>query len=104
MKKPKLKKDASIAEILHYAADYELWRGDYCESGESFSCGAIYDACLFNQVPYQVSDNIFDGLSAMGLNPTSVTAFFEFEKGVERQAARYTWLKFAAMIAEEQGV
>lgn len=47
----------------------------------------------------------FEGLEAMGCPTGSLNAFNDNgEFIVENQQARYAWLKFAAIIAEEQGV
>jgi hypothetical protein len=86
----------TIAEVLHRAADRYL-EPVFAGEPTSYSCEAIYeaDAVLWPR--------ICKGLSEMGLVPHSVTQFEDVPPD-ERQAARYAWLKFAAMIAEEQGV
>lgn len=92
-----------ISEVLHLAADKYLCTGrkSYNPYKPSYSCIAIENACIDYKVP---SGKIQKGLRNMGLNTDSACAFNEFKSGKERQAARYSWLKFAAMIAEEQGV
>jgi len=48
---------------------------------------------------------VFKGLEAMGCPINSSDAFDDREVfSPESQQTRYAWLKFAAMIAEEQGV
>lgn len=112
-------KKYTIAEILHYAADHKLASKEeqYWNRGgskEKFSCHAVSEAVWElwnkdkivsegdrNELIYRCSE----GLKAMGCPTNSVDAFNdngEFVK--ENQQARYAWLKFAAMIAEEQGV
>lgn len=99
---------------------------------QSYSCWAIEEAAEFLFDPAKIlqsdsvsvanekqkewdafgifTEQIFDGLTEMGLNPYSCTEFAEFAEGrgrsdlSPRQGARYLWLKFAALIAEEQGV
>ena len=103
----------TIADVLHRAADHWLavdfddW--DARSDSEKFSCCAV-DAAVTEILGF-CSDKaltIFEGFREMGLDTSSGTAFFElgYPKGAhpEAQAARYTWLKFAALIAEEQGV
>lgn len=105
----------TIAQVLHRAADHWLTVDfdDYENrtDSEKFSCCAI-DAAAAEVLPYLGAEaltfKILHGLREMGLETSSGTAFFElgYPKGAhpETQAARYTWLKFAALIAEEQGV
>lgn len=111
-------KEYTIAEILHYAADKKLaskkeqcW--NYGGSKEKFSCCAVNAAVwdLYNRYePYDiVRDNfiasIRKGMEEMGCPVKSLDAFDdEGEFNAENQQARYAWLKFAAIIAEEQGV
>ncbi len=92
---------ATIAEVLHYAADNFLWHPENGENKFEPSCSAIYWACENLQISRKQREKIFKGLQNMGLD-TSV--FDEFIPGAARQGARYAWLKFAALIAEEQGV
>lgn len=106
----------SIAEILHCAADKHLAakKSEYWSYGgrkEKFSCCAMHEAVIdlnrnFNA--YEMTDivnRIGEGLEAMGCPINSVDAFDDHGEFVaENQQARYAWLKFAAIIAEEQGV
>lgn len=88
---------AKISEVLHLAADRHL-----CPKGDAYtalSCCAVDEACFDLGVGF---DCVEDGLIAMGCPTGSLNAFHEFPAGPERQAARYSWLKFAALIAEEQ--
>lgn len=109
-----------ISDVLHLAADKYLAS---CESERGvkcrFSCSAISEA-LDELIPDWYSLNMMYrqidiGLREMGLD-LDANGFPEFEyersfvgwKSVSvtesSQGARYAWLKFAAMIAEEQGV
>ena len=94
-----------ISEILHEAADVHLWDG-IDDNGwlSSYSCCAVDDAIRKLAVPRIVEKSIFKGLQEMGVKIGFCNQFSEFPEGEQRQAARYNWLKFAAMIAEEQGV
>lgn len=112
MKKP------TIAEILHYAADKKLannvkqyWYSEGGGNKEKFSCCAVEEAVrdLHPHLAYWDRDEIFDRISAglknMGCPVDSTDAF---ENDVlfndKNQQTRYAWLKFAATMAEEQGV
>lgn len=111
-------KEYTIAEILHYAADKKLAsKEEQCwnrgGSKEKFSCCAVDEAVwdLYNRYePYDIVRDDFiacirKGLEAMGCPIKSLDAFDdEGEFVAENQQARYSWLKFAAIIAEEQGV
>lgn len=112
-------KEYTIADILHYAADKklaskekQLWnRGG---NKEKFSC------CAVSEAVYELWDNdkivsqgkrdelinrCTKGLQAMGCPTSSMVAFDDHGIFVEEnQQARYAWLKFAAIMAEEQGV
>lgn len=110
----------TIAEILHIAADKYLvskqsevasW-GNGCK--QKFSCCAVSEA-VYNLHKHfkidsgynclEVLDRIYEGLRAMGCPTNSFEAFNDRnEFSPENQQARYAWLKFAAMMAEEQGV
>lgn len=106
----------TIAEVLHLAADKYLYSSQLeCNGrGASFySCCAIQSALmgcewqgtLSISARKKLERRIFKGLKNMGLNPRAITQFNEFGTfSEESQGARYAWLKFAAMIAEEQGV
>ena len=108
--------NVTIADVLHHAADNVLWTGGESENTyfkirgngiRRFSCDAIRRAV--EQLDFQPdSGTINKGLERMGLDTSSCGAFRKFYYGkefsFEEQAARYTWLKFAALIAEEQGV
>jgi hypothetical protein len=91
----------TIAELLHRAADRHLSSaGVGGFDTEVESCSAVMVAAKKMNVDYHP---VCHGLQEMGVN-LSYMQFEEFPRGPERQAARYAWLKFAAMIAEEQGV
>lgn len=107
----------TIAEILHYAADNKLSskQSEYWLIGgnkEKYSCCAveyaIFDLCSeylsYNQRSKFIV-RVKEGLKEMGCPISSTNAFNDSGSySSENQQARYTWLKFAATIAEEQGV
>jgi hypothetical protein len=119
-----------ISDILHDAADKELAHNQQtywcCESQrrtaslERFSCCAVDNAVTnfldkkYPDLHWSTKDDIredivFDihkGLKEMGLNVQSTSAFGKEpdELCPDIQGQRYFWLKWAALMAEEQGV
>lgn len=107
-------KEYTIAEILHIAADKYL----ASKASESYSWGIgskdKYSCCAIAEAVYKLVDlgereltieRIYQGLGAMGCPTNSLEAFNDRGQfSPENQQARYAWLKFAAMMAEEQGV
>jgi hypothetical protein len=95
---------ATIAEVLHRAADEFLWSGrgryDFGKTKFRYSCDAAAQACKRFGVSAEV---VLDGLREMGVNTDSINEFGD-KFSSKTQAARFMWLKFAALIAEEQGV
>jgi hypothetical protein len=122
----------TIADVLHLAADKylakdrtEYWLTSTAvddsddESVEKFSCcaiqSAVYDLCKTpdghdHYFIEKVTDYIFAGLQAMGLDTNSTEAFPDnsidgyVDVNSSVQQDRYFWLKWAALMAEEQGV
>ena len=108
-------KQYSIADILHYAADKCLIVESRYERRERFSCCAIDEALYeLNGSIYShpLRNRIFDGLKNMGCDVNGMSQFVKYgdEPNVytsinpEVQGMRYMWLKWAALMAEEQGV
>ncbi len=119
-----------ISDILHDAADNELAHNQETywlsstptrkASLERFSCCAIDNAVmnfLYKKYPdlhwsrgERIRDEIFEeikeGLRAMGLNTELTDAFGKEPDDVcpDIQGQRYFWLKWAALMAQEQGV
>jgi hypothetical protein len=90
---------ATIAEVLHYAADNFLANSGIPSRGTHYySCLAVKKSARILRVP---SYQIMIGLRNMGVDPASIVEFSDVR---DTQGARYLWLKFAALIAEEQGV
>jgi len=117
----------TIAEILHYAADhcldetFDSTRVRFV-SGDPhlYSCNAIHAAARELMQPglvivssaghyvyapdtVKILVRIETGLVNLGLNINSLKSFNDVPRSM-RQQARYAWLKFCAMLAEEQGV
>lgn len=112
-------KEYTIAEILHIAADKHLAsKEEQCwnrgGSKEKFSCCAMSESVwkLWNEHKIEsererdhLINRCSEGLKAMGCPTDSMDAFNDRgEFSAKNQQARYAWLKFAAIIAEEQGV
>jgi hypothetical protein len=112
-----------LSTILNNAADMYLDNGvdsDPYSSREVYSCLAAIEAAMkyFKQIDstsyiwdasVYFENTIMPFFTDLGLilhpeDERDEGEFFEFIKGPERQAARYCWLKFAAMIAEEEGL
>ena len=104
-----------ISDILHRAADVYLaatYDNYFYHGRNQYSCCAISQAAhaMYHdfQLANEATDRIYKGLRALGLNVSSSTAFDKFIKtrgfSPEKQQARYAWLKFVALLAEEQGV
>lgn len=99
-----------ISKVLHKAADKHLAH-DYDSFAhpsldkERFSCTAI---SLAVNNDYELEERVRIGLQNMGCPTDSVYAFtdmgYDDDLDIETQGARYMWLKFAALMAEEQGV
>lgn len=115
-----MKKQPTVADVLHFAADKCLvahYRYHEGRNKEKFSCCAINEALLkmcgvyFSYEVFQLGRCISEGLKNMGCNTGSNTLFRKYgdpteysEINHEVQGMRYMWLKWAALMAEEQGV
>jgi len=114
------KKQPTVADVLHVAADKCLVaHSRYSEgSREKFSCCAVDEAIykmtghLYTFESLELHRRVMAGLKAMGCNTGSMTLFKKYgdnhsefsEVNHEVQGMRYMWLKWAALMAEEQGV
>lgn len=113
-------KQPTIAAILHCAADKCLVAHSRYSEGcgkEKYSCCAI-DEALYKMTgsAYSGDSNrlrhrVVDGLKAMGCKTRSSTLFKNYGDvndyntvNHDVQGMRYMWLKWAALMAEEQGV
>ncbi len=99
---------ATIADVLHYAADHILAATKYeyhaAIGKHKYSCCAVVNACLKLKVNINI---VMKGLKEMGCPIQSVKAFNDegyHNFSEANQQARYFWLKWAALMAEEQGV
>lgn len=100
-----------ISEVLHKAADEHL-AYDYLSKIHSNRKGAVYKARYSCCAVIEAAGNralcerIVVGLTEMGCPTESLEAFldmgYEDDFDMETQGARYIWLKFAALMAEEQ--
>jgi hypothetical protein len=102
------KKQATVADALHLAADKYLAanRQQRDRFKALYSCGAVGDACVELNVNF---GGVLVGLRNMGCDTASSTLFHKygdnnFNISEEVQGMRYMWLKWAALMAEEQGV
>lgn len=97
----------TIAEVLHCAADHCLAFDRLSENRNKYSCSAVYIA-HHKLRPRGSFIQITDGLKAMGCDITSMSLFnndrHSFAVNPDVQGMRYMWLKWAALMAEEQGV
>ena len=113
--------EVTIADVLHYAADKCLaydnrYYGIRCV--EKFSCCAVDDAVYlmmgdtYTEESLSLQRRVMVGLKAMGCNTGSQTLFKKYGDKPNSfssvnetvQGMRYMWLKWAALMAEEQGV
>ena len=105
-----------ISEVLHLAADkYLSVDGSYVNADgrhvERYSCCAVNRAINSFYLPYLVEvaieKEVFEGLENMGCDTESSSLFNkygDYRKGdANIQGMRYFWLKWAALMAEEQG-
>lgn len=116
-----MKKQPTIADVLHLAADKHLIAKSRHNEGphkERFSCSAVEEAifCLTGDLyggdSMALLRRVIAGLKAMGCNTGSHTLFRKYGDkpneysyiNPEVQGMRYMWLKWAALMAEEQGV
>ena len=98
-----------ISTLLHRAAD-EFLPVEVSRRSEGYSCIAFWDATqaavisgeITRQEQYDIDARFEKGMEALGLNWGSFHAFDDVPLDT-RQAARYQWLKFCALLAEEQG-
>lgn len=107
--------EATIADVLHYAADKCLaYDRRFTADGmkEKFSCLAVTEAIYQLECSLDgdsLYDRVFDGLKAMGCDISNDTLFMKYGDQPDNvnetvQGMRYMWLKWAALMAEEQGV
>lgn len=115
------KKQPTVADVLHYAADKCLLSHSRYGDGhgkEKFSCCAVDEAVnkmtgsVYNGESARLRRRVMSGLKAMGCDTGSSTLFrkhgdvpFDYQAiNHTVQGMRYMWLKWAALMAEEQGV
>ena len=97
-----------LSTLLHRGADECLSAND---PYDGFSCRAFWLAVDMAKSRGEISstewgilcDQFQRGMEALGLDWGSFHAFDDVHPSV-RQAARYQWMKFCALLAEEQGL
>lgn len=94
-----------LAAILRLAADEYLWNGvdDMFEAPgpNGYSCDAYHYAAGWKFTSEERKAG-YDFLSALGVDPDDTEQFTEVPHGETRQGARFLWLDFAALVAEEE--
>ena len=109
-----MKSQATLAEVLRYAADVVLDPDTYPASpynGEfrQYSCDAFTKAVedLHPRASWvereQIQTLYRAGARELGIDLTCTSVYADWPSQ-ERQGARYMWLDLAALMAEEQGV
>lgn len=93
-----------ISQILHKAADEYLWDGVKDKNVMSYSCAAVGICMTYHGCSAKQEAKVIEFLDQLGCPLYSMEAFDEFETYKDRQGARYLWLKFAALVAEEEGI
>lgn len=90
-----------ISTILRKATE-ELWDGtrEGDSGGTSFTCAAVCNV----RAPRNDIAAAIDFLASLGVNPNSGGQFLELESGEPKQGARFLWLDFAALVAEDEGL
>lgn len=105
-----IKKQHTIADVLHYAADnYLAFDVRSNQASNRYSCCAVSDACY--ALNMRAAD-VLEGLHNMGCDIGSIHLFDKhgdkqpnyYDLNPITQGMRYMWLKWAALMAEEQGV
>lgn len=117
-----MNKRPTFVEVLNLAADHflvhnrELYDSDQFH-GNRYSCVAIFDAvCALRKLPTSKFDSaelridLMNFLVELGLDiHADEDQFSEFLVSRERlneasQGARFMWLEFVALVAEEEGL
>jgi hypothetical protein len=90
-----------ISTILRKAANEHLpyrVRDEFSDTPSPFSCDAVNEAS--NGKDLEASQFLL----SLGCFVGSCVQFAEFSVGPERQGARFFWLHFAALVAEDEGL
>lgn len=101
---------ATIADVLHLAADMYLWDGNTERYKSNVGLKrdvhgyAVIAALRELDMDELRAAEVFNHLETISPDSMPNNVFDDLPCGAKRQAARYAWLKFAALIAEEQGV
>jgi hypothetical protein len=93
-----------ISKILWIAANEKLHpTSEYSAEDWHFSCDAVWMAELPPPFTNYADSKACQYLLELGCN-TGIEAMDEFERGPERQGARYLWLDFARLVAKDESV
>jgi hypothetical protein len=106
-----MSKKRMLADVLWEAANCNLWngRGREPSSQRAKTCGESCCAAAFAEAGKWLwwSDaadrESVRFLRSLGCD-TGSTGFYGFERGQERQGARYMWLLLAMHVAEDEGI
>lgn len=91
------------SQILRETADRYLLDGT--DIGIKFNVLSYSCIALVAHPEVRVMEHpIFGFLTKLGCNINSCSQFDEFASGEERQGARFLWLHFAALVAEDMGI
>lgn len=99
-----------LAKVLHLAADKHLSTGYKGKDKSYFSCDAVRSALLnLNMYETKEASDLFKTLTRMGVRIYSCSQFSEFQTEdnyptEQSQGARYLWLKWAALMLEENAL
>lgn len=99
-----------VADLLwraankHLNATAKLWHGNGNGGGEFYTCDAIGRAAWVAGGPEKEARALVDELGLDAYKQRQFSAFNEFRPGPECQGARYAWLMFASLYAQELGI
>lgn len=102
-----------VAELLWRAANEHLsdtakhWEDARPSNGEDlYTCDAIGSASAASWRDHveAMARELVDELGLSAYKDDQFSAFDEFDAGPVRQGARYAWLMFASMYAQELGI
>lgn len=89
------------SQILREVADNYLPDG---KTSNSFNFGSYSCIAIAKHPKVKTMEHpIFDFLSSLGLDINRCNQFNDFAYGTKRQGARFLWLHFAALVAEDMG-
>jgi hypothetical protein len=94
-----------LSEVLWIAANEQLWDGDLrYDNLSEYSCGAVSALISSPMIFSWTFTSTIKFLRELGVQSSCTKQFNEFDPGPERQGARYLWLDFARLVAEDEGL